>query len=175
MEHEDGLAVGDVHTIHKVLIEVLLSKTVEENSVRFFENEVPLLLELKAQDALILELHQKLLRQCGFQIDSFGGTTFSISSLPFPLAPEKCARVFKDFVSRVSAFGKRAHESEIRKDLIQCIAGHAALDRQSSLNYKAMNLLIAQMEQLDLPPLNSSGERLWFLIRKDELIKRLKA
>ena len=91
MEHEDGLAVGDVHTIHKVLIEVLLSKTVEENSVRLFENEVPLLLELKAQDALILELHQKLLRQCGFQIDSFGGTTFSISSLPFPLAPEKCA------------------------------------------------------------------------------------
>ena len=175
MEHEDGLAVGDVHTIHKVLIEVLLSKTVEENSVRFFENEVPLLLELKAQDALILELHQKLLRQCGFQIDSFGGTTFSISSLPFPLAPEKCAGVFKDFVSRVSAFGKRAHESEIRKDLIQCIAGHAALDRQSSLNYKAMNLLIAQMEQLDLPPLNSSGERLWFLIPKDELIKRLKA
>ena len=175
MEHEDGLAVGDVHTIHKVLIEVLLSKTVEENSVRLFENEVPLLLELKAQDALILELHQKLLRQCGFQIDSFGGTTFSISSLPFPLAPEKCARVFKDFVSRVSAFGKRAHESEIRKDLIQCIAGHAALDRQSSLNYGAMSLLIAQMEQLDLPPLNSSGERLWFLIPKDELIKRLKA
>jgi len=38
-----------------------------------------------------------------------------------------------------------------------------------------MNLLIAQMEQLDLTPLNSSGERLWFLIRKDELIKRLKA
>ena len=81
----------------------------------------------------------------------------------------------RDSVSRVSAFGKRAHESEIRKDLIQCIAGHAALDRQSSLSHRAMNLLIAQMEQLDLPPLNSSGNRLWFLIRKDELIKRLKA
>ena len=77
--------------------------------------------------------------------------------------------------TEISAFGKRAHESEIRKDLIQCIAGHAALDRKSSLNNRAMNLLIAQMEQLDLPPLNSSGERLWFLIPKDELIKRLKA
>ncbi len=174
MEHAEGLAVADTHNIHKALIESLLAKTVEENSVRLREQEVPLLLEMKAQDALILELHQKLLKQSGFQLDSFGGTTFSISTLPFPLPKEKCENVFKDFISRVSAFGKRAHDAEIRKDLIQCIALHAAFDNGSSLNLRALNLLIAQMEQLELPPLKVEGERLWFMIPQEEIFKRLK-
>ena len=122
----------------------------------------------------MLELHQKLLKQSGFQLDSFGGTTFSISTLPFPLPKEKCENVFKDFISRVSAFGKRAHDAEIRKDLIQCIARHAAFDNGSSLNLRALNLLIAQMEQLELPPLKAEGERFWFLIPQEEIFKRLK-
>ncbi|SVB79390.1 uncharacterized protein METZ01_LOCUS232244, partial [marine metagenome] len=51
---------------------------------------------------------------------------------------------------------------------------HAAFDNGSSLNLRALNLLIAQMEQLELPPLKAEGERLWFMIPQEEIFKRLK-
>ena len=172
MEHTDGLAIADIHNIHKALIESFLKKSQERNSVRLNDHEVPLLLEMKAQDVLILQLHQNQMIKCGFQIESFGGTTFSISSLPFPLPKEKCALVLKDFINRVSAYGKRTNETEIRTDLIRCIAFHASFEKETHLNHSSMNMLIAQMEQENLPAYKTKGERLWFLIPQDEIIKR---
>ena len=129
---------------------------------------------MKAQDALILEFHQNLIKKCGFQIEAFGGTTFSITSLPFPLPKEKCKLVLKDFISRVSAFSKRTNETEMRIDLIRCIALHAAFEKETHLNPTSMNMLIAQMEQEDLPAYKTKGERLWFLIPQDEILKRFR-
>ena len=107
-------------------------------------------------------------------MESFGGNTFSIRSLPFALPPQKCEIVLHDSVSQISAFGKRVHPDQVLRDLLKIIASHAAVDQKKNLHPEEMNLLIAQMEELDLPAKTSEGEKIWILLHSEELYKRLK-
>ncbi len=133
----------------------------------------PHLFELPPLLAALLEKHLDFFRANGFGIESFGGDSFRISSIPAWFEGEHCEEFVKEAVDKISAGGLRPDRDAAlaRETLARMASLHAA--NTSGADDEAEVLSLARRLMSCRNPLSDPrGRPTYFELSRSELDKR---
>lgn len=170
----EGLVLFHTRRVHERLLYERLRQGFLENSVAVTVREMPLLLHLAPQEAVLLEGLENLLRQAGFAWEPFGGKTFALQQHPQLLPPSQVESCLQELFNRSALFGKRSRPDELQRDLWEVLAQHAALAETQELTSSEQAELLAQLEQQGLDNRAVDGTPLWFTLPQSELVQKFR-
>ncbi len=144
----DGLRLVDQHVAHeRVLYEKLIESPPSAIGVQRLLQ--PCIYEASVAEKALLESHLEELREVGFEIEPFSGTSFAISAIPTLMkrtSVEKFIRKLRD-----AAASERSHVGKLRDKLIATIACHAAIKVHHPLSGTEMSQLVADLLATENP------------------------
>jgi DNA mismatch repair protein MutL len=147
-EGSDGLYLIDQHAAHeRILFEKILAQF-KQNKVEIQGLLEPLILELNAKQKLLLESQREMLEQFGFALETFGGNTYLVRSVPAILQRKGTGEALKEIIDWLD---KEGIAEEREKKVAASLACHSAIRGGQILTQIEMNELISQLEQADSP------------------------
>lgn len=165
-----GLIVIDQHAAHeRVMYEMFLGRS--ERSTTSQPLLSPLAIDLLPHEKAILEREIKTLQKTGFEIESFGGNTFTITSVPSPLKDENIEKILKDVLQDLSdGTHKSVQEPEYR--MICYMACRGAVKFGQALSMEEMRSLLQSLSKVKNPHTCPHGRPTHLSLSLSELEKR---
>lgn len=80
--HKEGLILFDQHAVHEALLFEAFVDSFQKHKTETKVLDSPVLMDLTKTQEIILSEHEKVFSRMGFEIESFGGKTIKISSIP---------------------------------------------------------------------------------------------
>jgi DNA mismatch repair protein MutL len=149
-EGPDGLYLIDQHAAHeRILYEKLLAQK-EAAAIVSQRLLAPVLLELTAAQAAVLEAEMGTLNEVGFNLEPFGGNSYRLLAVPEMLADEDISLAFLDILDEMAAgavpMARQTHE---RVAVIVC--KRASIKGGQTLSREEMEAMIRQLEACQNP------------------------
>ncbi|MCA9046462.1 MAG: DNA mismatch repair endonuclease MutL, partial [Planctomycetaceae bacterium] len=96
VESEQGIMVIDQHALHERIMYEHLRNRVLSGGVERQRLLIPDPIECSATEAAVLTEHQELLREIGFEVEEFGGTTMLLTACPVLIPRGDLAGIVRD-------------------------------------------------------------------------------
>jgi DNA mismatch repair protein MutL len=143
-ESSDGLVVIDQHALHERILYEDLRERVERGGVESQRLLVPEIVELSATDAVDLLERRELLGRLGIELESLGGSTVAVSSVPAMLGNTEPGRLVRDLADqfRGKALGPTA--DDLLEQVLSSLACKAAVKAGQALSKDEIGALLAR-------------------------------
>ncbi len=170
----DGIAVIDQHVAHeRVLYERLTVKRFS-NGIPVQHLALPLTLGLSRREALLLAEHLPAFAAAGWEIETFGGESFVVRSIPAVLVKKPYEQILRDMVDEL------VHQTISRRLLVQ--QDHVTITNACKMAVKAgdpltieeMQGLLEQLAETENPYLCPHGRPIVVMLPFHELDKQFK-
>ena len=122
----------------------------------------------------MLEQSLEYLELSGFAISHFGGSTFSVYTIPDILSSDQLEKVIREIIDRLELFSKRSQGDEIIRDVCEVASAHAAMPAEQELSLTEMKILLAQWEGMGSPMSSRKDVPILVEFSMQELERRLK-
>ena len=167
---EEGLLVIDQHNAHeRVLFERYREVDVRQEWPRN-RPLVPVLLELTPAQVVSLENNQSLLEEAGFQADSMGGKTYSLSGFPDIFEAEEAKDVLLLLLDEIG----EEQTDRRREKMLATLACRTAVKAHEPLAMDKMDYLVEELFRTSNPAPCPHGRPIVVKIDKAEIEKGLK-
>jgi DNA mismatch repair protein MutL len=152
-EGPEGMYLVDQHAAHeRVLFDQLRRRAAlaaAESTAPAMEGLLePAVVELTPQQAEVLRTNSDRLRGYGFQVESFGESSYLLRALPSVMAARDPAQSLKDVLDLVAVNGALVEQEDA---LAASIACHSAVRAGKTLTEAEMRALLEQLEATDNP------------------------
>ena len=147
----NGLLIIDQHVAHeRVLYEQILEQRSRcRTTVQGLL--VPETVELSALEVAAAEQHQDLLATFGFEIEPFGGRTWTLRTVPEVLGARRGAPTLRALLAALADERGIEAAEKIQKQVAASIACHAAIKANQPLTQEVMASLISQLGECESP------------------------
>ena len=172
VEKPQGMLLFDQHGASERWIFEQYHAAYQQGQIRSQSFLVPMLLELTAPNAILLEQTLTLFQKLGFEIEPFGKTTYSLQGIPALLPKEASKATILAILDELALFGKRGRSEEIVQHILEKVACHAALRVGEALDFATMQQLIQRLESVELHRFRPHGQPVVIEFSLDELQKR---
>lgn len=135
----------DQHAAHERLIYNRLKERTEGREIISQPMLVPYVLNTNAQEFAFLEKNLGLLRELGFEVEEFGGTSIKVSAVPVDLQDIDLERFFGEVLSSLESF-RAIKLADILKDKLASAACKAAVKGGEILTEEEVRALIEETE-----------------------------
>lgn len=109
----------------------------------------PLVLELDFREADLLQQHLGEMARLGFEIEPFGGRSFSVIAIPAVLAQADTARLVRDMVGEMVLVGKSALIEEALDEVLILMACHSVIRANQALTPAQIRALLRDLDGVD--------------------------
>ena len=116
----------------------------------------PVVLELSASDAVLLEEMVEDLANIGYEIEAFGQNSFIIQGIPADVLAGNEKNAIELLLEQFKHFSADLKFSK-REKLIRCMARQMAIKAGQNLGQKEMHGLIESLSECDIPNTTASG------------------
>ena len=170
-EAPEGVVIVDQHSAHeRVLFERVMAQLGRADAVgqRML---LPLTLELTDEELDAVEAHREELGRVGFDVDTFGGRTVVLHTVPAPHPRFDAGACFREMVADLARgrFGGWANRLERFAATFAC---RAAVKAGETLSQAEMRELLLQLFATDLPPHDVHGRSTIVQLPREELERR---
>ena len=170
-EAPEGIVIVDQHSAHeRVLFERVMAQLGRADAVgqRML---LPLTLELTDEELDAVEAHREELARVGFDVDTFGGRTVVLHTVPAPHPRFDAGACFREMVADLARgrFGGWANRLERFAATFAC---RAAVKAGETLSQGEMRELLLQLFATDLPPHDVHGRSTIVQLPREELERR---
>jgi DNA mismatch repair protein MutL len=170
-EAPEGVVIVDQHSAHeRVLFERVMAQLGHAAAVgqRML---LPLTLELTDEELDAVEAHREELVQVGYDVDTFGGRTVVLHTVPAPHPRFDAGACFREMVADLARgrFGGWANRLERFAATFAC---RAAVKAGETLSQAEMRELLLQLFATDLPPHDVHGRSTIVQLPREELERR---
>ncbi len=146
LEAPEGLVLLDQHAAHeRVLYERFRAERAGEA-----KEGVPLLvprtLEFSAADARLIESALDELRDLGFDLEPFGGSTFSLTAVPAALEGADANRLLRQLAQELRQTGTPSAADRLEEALLARMACHAAVRAGDALSPEEAKALLVTLD-----------------------------
>jgi len=149
-EGPDGMVLLDQHAAHeRVLFEQLLAEREAAKAASQVLLE-PALVELVPEGADALSDHEDTLRQLGFEVESFGGSTLLVRALPAIVADQEPGQVLDDVAAALLS-GDEPLGVPVEEAVARRVCKRAAVKAGQVLDQAEMAELIRALEHCESP------------------------
>ncbi len=148
---DDGLLIIDQHVAHE---RVLYEQVLEQRRRRRVPVQgllVPETVELTAVEVAAAEQHQELLATFGFEIEPFGGQTWTLRTVPEVLGARRGAPTLRALLASLADERGGEAAEQIQNQVAASIACHAAVKANQPLTREVMASLISQLGECESP------------------------
>lgn len=128
----------------------------------------PVVLELSASDAVLLEEMIEDLANIGYEIESFGQNSFIIQGIPADVLAGNEKNAIELLLEQFKHFSADLKFSK-REKLIRCMARQMAIKAGQNLGQKEMHGLIESLSECDIPNTTASGAPTFIEFNEDYL------
>ena len=128
----------------------------------------PVVLELSASDAVLLEEMLEDLANIGYEIEAFGQNSFIIQGIPADVLSGNEKNAIELLLEQFKHFSADLKFSK-REKLIRCMARQMAIKTGQNLGQKEMHGLIASLSECDIPNTTASGAPTFIEFNEDYL------
>jgi len=170
----EHLLLVDQHAAHERIIYLMLKQ--QENKGRRSQQPllIPLTFDVKISDIPLLNSILPFLSELGFEIESFGGTTFAVQAMPADLEKIDSATVIQDILDDLNEQKGKSEVDLIRDRILTKTACNAAVKSGQSLSYEEMKKLLNDLRHTNLSFTCPHGRPTMILITKSQLDKQFK-
>ncbi len=170
MPGEDGLMLVDQHAAHeRVMFEKVLDTLEAGASQRLLH---PVLLDLTAGEAEILEELAPKVEGYGIEVERFGPRTFRLLALPLRLPPEEAAAFLREVVERVRKEAGAPEIPDFLRELAALLACHGSVRARRRLAAEETRALLRDLFLCRDPAHCPHGRPTFITIDRREIEKR---
>ncbi len=164
----------DQHAAHERVLFEKFKKECESKGTICERLLLPILIELSAEESVVLESAGEALKDIGFEIEPVGERLFAIRSVPSFITPRDPAKFVREVLDALSFSEAGKDGEEAIHTLLVTLACHSAVRANFVLKKEEMDKLAE-----DLIPLHPSttcphGRPIFFVLPLDELKKQFK-
>ncbi len=172
-EYEEKLLFIDQHAAHeKVKYEALINK-LENGSVDSQMLTPPIVLNLSAREAHLLEEYSSYFAQLGFEIEEFGGNAYAVRSVPCDLYGH-CEKEFLEAILDELEEEPPHGAPKAIAEKLASMACKSAVKGNHSMSREEMASLLEQLLQLENPYHCPHGRPTIITMSKYELERKFK-
>lgn len=169
---EQGVAIINQHRAHAcVLYDLYMSQLKEAKGVTQ-KLLFPDVLELTAEEMLLIEPMVEELQHTGFDLEQFGKTSYSIYGLPAQLGQQNGVTALRHILDAVRDTGANVRE-EWRKQIAMALANDTAIPYGKTLTEEEMQDLVKNLFALPTYRYTPDGKRVMSLLTDEEIQKRV--
>ena len=171
--YHDKMILIDQHAAHeKVKYEMLMKRFHDKQPVS--QNLMPpLIVTLTGAEAALLEQYQEYFEQLGFEIDSFGGSSYAMRAVPCDLYGHCEAEFLQDILDELGT-GQTPNAPTAIAERIATMACKSAVKGNNRLSLAEMQELLEQLLTLDNPYHCPHGRPTMIVMTKQELERKFK-
>jgi DNA mismatch repair protein MutL len=171
LQGADNVIFIDQHTAHeRILYERILSK-MQDRRIEVQTMLLPLNIELSNKEALVLQSNLDNFRKLGFDIESFGESSFVIRAVPSILSGDDCKQAIKDILDKLISEQKGTSFDEVIDKMILVMACRGAVKAGQILSLEEMSSLIKEMMNTNRPFTCPHGRPIALTIEKGQILK----
>jgi len=139
-----GLEVIDQHALHERILYEHLRHRILEGGVERQKLLIPETVECSATESVALLEHEDLLKEIGFEIQDFGGTTILLMSYPALIPRGSLSRIVKDFGEQLVQTDGKTTRRDLLDHMLHTMACRAAIKSGQRLTLEEMQELLRQ-------------------------------
>ena len=174
IEFQEQLYIIDQHAAHE---RILYEKTLAGMKTREFTSQYispPIVLNLTMQEEQLLNEHMEVFSRIGFEIESFGGTSYAVRAVPDNLFSIAKKELFIEMLDQLSEGISSSLAPDLISEKIASMSCKAAVKGNARLSYPEIERLIQDLLQLDNPYHCPHGRPTIIAMTKRELEKKFK-
>lgn len=173
-QQNEELVIIDQHAAHERIRYTELVAEFEHQQKQLQPLLTPLQLELSQSDINALEQNKDLFQNLGFEIESFGGATYTVQSVPAYLAKENIQKTVLGLLDDLSSQTQKGNFQKRKERSLIFMACRTAKKFGDPLTAQEQRSLIDQLMTLDLPYTCPHGRPTMVTLSFEELKKRFK-
>ncbi len=141
---DDGIEIIDQHALHERILYEHLRIRVLEGTIERQKLLIPETIECSPVEAAVLCEHDELLKEIGFDIQEFGGTTVLLESYPVLIPRGNFIRILKDFAEQLEKSDGKTSRRDLLDHMLHTMACRAAIKAGQRLTQEEMHELLRQ-------------------------------
>jgi len=170
LEAPNGLVLIDQHAAHERIVFNGLSKK-KTKAAQLLAR--PAVVDLLPKEAVMLESLVPSLRDLGFEIEPFGGSSFAIHAVPASLSEFKPEQILRDYL-RYAEEECPADEGEIRLGLARVASCHGSVRAGHRLKTEEIKHLLELLDSIDTPFTCPHGRPLSYTLTYEQIFRLFK-
>jgi len=168
----NSMVVVDQHAAHERVRYSEILEDFEAKKKAVQPLLTPAQLELSHQEAVLLEENKELLSEMGFEIEPFGGNTFSVFAVPSYIVNEDIQSTVMGIIDDVNNNATKGDFQSRKEVALTYAACRSAVKFGDPLSMEEMKKLCERLQELDLPYTCPHGRPTMVTMTFDELEKR---
>jgi DNA mismatch repair protein MutL len=170
LEAPDGLVLIDQHAAHERIVFNGLSKK-KTKAAQLLTR--PAVVDLLPKEAVMLNSLVPSLRDLGFEIEPFGGSSFAIHAVPASLSEFKPEQILRDYL-RYAEEECPADEGEILLGLARVASCHGSVRAGHRLKIEEIRHLLEMLDSIDTPFTCPHGRPLSYTLTYEQIFRLFK-
>lgn len=148
-EDEGGVVIIDQHAAHERIMYEKLRDALKEKKPASQKLIEPVTFELSLSDMEILKIHNEILHEAGFEIESFGGQTCALYAVPNGIKLEDAREIVLGVLDDLREEGY-IHEVQKREEkVLEIVACRGAVKFGQTLTREEQIALIQQLKEVE--------------------------
>ncbi len=165
-----GLLIINQHRAHSAVLYQQFSEQLEQAKGSMQQLLFPEILDLNADDMVLIASLLGDLRTIGFDLEQFGKTSYSVNAVPSLLGEQNALLVLQHILQSVRETGASA-SAEWRKRIAVSLAEDTAVPYGKSLSTEEMRTIIMRLFTLHEYQRTQDGKRIVSVLTDEELKK----
>jgi DNA mismatch repair protein MutL len=170
LEAPEGLVLIDQHAAHERIVFSGLNKK-KANAAQLLAR--PAIIDLLPKEAALLETLVPSLRDIGFEIEHFGGSSFAVHAVPASLSGFKPEEIVRDYL-RYAEEECPANEGEIMLGLARIASCHGSVRAGQRLKPEEIRHLLEALDAIDTPFTCPHGRPLSYTLTYEQILRFFK-
>lgn len=148
---DDGLLIIDQHVAHERVLFDRMHRAQDERGVAVQRLVIPVTLSLSARESTVVSQRLDQLRQAGFELEPFGGTSFVVRGAPASLGPGEVETVLRDTIQELVDLTVAKHLLVRPDQVLITAACKMAVKAGEPLSCEEMERLVEDLLRCDNP------------------------
>ncbi|MGA2939896.1 MAG: DNA mismatch repair endonuclease MutL [Syntrophobacteraceae bacterium] len=170
LEAPDGLVLIDQHAAHERIVFSGLSKK-KTKAAQLLAR--PAVVDLLPKEAVMLDSLVPSLRDLGFEIEPFGGSSFAIHAVPASLSEFKPEQILRDYL-RYAEEECPADEGQILLGLARVASCHGSVRAGHRLKTEEIRRLLEMLDSIETPFTCPHGRPLSYTLTYEQIFRLFK-
>jgi DNA mismatch repair protein MutL len=168
----EALVIVDQHAAHERIRYTEICEQFEKRIKPVQPLLMPLQMELSHKDVQVLNDNRELLAEMGFEIENFGGNTFSVLSVPSYVVKEDLQKVIAGLVDDMNDQAVKGDYQKRKERALVYMACRSAVKFGDRLSAEEQQGLVKKLQTLALPYTCPHGRPTMITMSFQELEKR---
>jgi DNA mismatch repair protein MutL len=167
----DELVLIDQHAAHERVGFEHLRKQLASDGIASQSLLFPVVLELDHREAAVLTEHLNDLMRFGFEVEAFGGRSFTVKTVPALAADVDAERLLRDLAGELNEIGRAGQLDDEMERVLAVIACHSMVRANQALSQSEMQQLLQDLAGIDFGSCCPHGRPVMHRLSKREIEK----